>query len=460
MSYRTLVEVETLIIAIIGVGAILIWVRRRLERFRPGLSIARPLFVAFWLRLAAMAGVSATGIGTQLRGGDEIGFLAQAHQIAATGWFSGPWTPMFSKTGSNNLHEILFAIQIKALDFGPGALRVTQIGLALAGLLLIVAAVYDLGGPRAARLTAWLGAIEPSSVFFSSTLLKESLLYFAVGLVIFGGARLWRRFDLSGLLWMGAGCLTALFDRGYVGIFLSAGCVLLLLHVSGRNLRRRTQAIPVLLGVLLLAALMSPIMIRLSDPGTLKTFLQGSQNANTLVTPAPSALQDVGKPNGDNLALAPVNFTSRKEIIIHLPQRTFDLLVKPYPWQHYDWSQRFGAIGSLLALALLAALIRYAWRSRGSILNRTAPLLYPSLMLLIAYSLSVGNAGTGFRYRSHLLIPAIGMLSILWAASRAAVPARAGGASRRGLPYPQPWPVISSAASSPVTSAVARKANA
>jgi hypothetical protein len=96
-----------------------------------------------------------------------------------------------------------------------------------------------------------------------------------------------------------------------------------------------------------------------------------------------------------------------------------DLLFRPYPWQDYDWGQRLGAIGCLLALALLIALIRYAWLTRGGILRRTAPLLYPTLMMLIAFSLSVGNAGTGFRYRAHLLIPAIGILSILWATSGA-----------------------------------------
>src|SRR5581483_10057945 len=140
----------------------------------------------------------------------------------ATAWFSHAWTPLFSQTGINNLHVVVFAIQIKALGFGAGALRISQVGISLASFLLIAAAAYDLGGARAARLTAWLAAIEPSNVFFSGTLLKEPLLDLAVGLVILGGARVWRRFDLSGLLLMGGGCVIAVFDRGYVGFFLSA----------------------------------------------------------------------------------------------------------------------------------------------------------------------------------------------------------------------------------------------
>ena len=442
-----MIDVETLVIATFGVAISLGWLRRRLERNRPGLSIAKAIYVAFGLRLAAIAAVSATGIGTQLRGGDEIGYLAQAHQMAATAWFSGPWTPLFSNTGTNNLHVIAFAIQVKALHFGAGGLRITQVGIAMIGLLLIVAAVYDLAGPKAARLTAWLGAIEPASVFFSGTLLKEPLIELAAGLVIFGATRTWRRMDLTGLVVMGTGCLIGVFDRGYVGFFLIAASLLVLLHVSARNLRRRVQALPLLLGVILVAGLMSPAVVRLTSPGNLQSALQDSQNASTLVTPPPGAT--VGQPMSNNLALEPVNFSSRANIITNLPLRIRDLLLKPYPWQLGDWSQRFGAIGGLLVFALLIVLIRYAWRSRGSIFRLTGPLLYPTLMMLIAYSLSDGNAGIGFRYRAHLMIPAIGILSILWAASRGAVPARERHPSSiaYGAGAPRPVGMLGSAGS-------------
>ena len=50
---------------------------------------------------------------------------------------------------------------------------------------------------------------------------------------------------------------------------------------------------------------------------------------------------------------------------------------------------------------------------RGQYLARSRPLLYPLLFLLVAYSLSVGNAGTGFRYRTHLVTLGIGIMAIL-----------------------------------------------
>jgi hypothetical protein len=417
------INIETIVIATIVTWYGLRWLVRLLQRSRPELDIGRPVAVGYALRLASIAIVSATGIGTQLRGGDEIGYMAQAHQMAATSWFSAAWDPLFSLAGTDNLHVIVFAIQIKALSFGWGALRITQVGIAFTGALLIVAAVYDLAGPRAARLTAWLAAIEPTNVFFSGTLLKEPLLDFAVGLIVFGGARVWRRLDFTGLLIMAIGCVIAVYDRGYVGFSLTGGVMLLLLHASARHARGRMRAIPIVLAVLVGVVLISPTVLR--DAAREQRQLVSSQNANTLVTPSPSAAADVGQPSGNNLALEPVNFSSRTEVIIHLPERIRDLLLKPYPWQLGDWSQRLGAIGGLIVFALLFMLIRYAWLSRGSFLRRTAPLMYPVVLMTIAFSLSDGNAGTGFRYRAHLLIPSLAMFAILWTAQRARAPASA-----------------------------------
>jgi hypothetical protein len=87
--------------------------------------------------------------------------------------------------------------------------------------------------------------------------------------------------------------------------------------------------------------------------------------------------------------------------------------LKPYPWQLGDTSQRFGAVGTLVAYVVLFLLLRYAWLARGRVMGSIGPLLYPLLFLLIAYSLSAGNAGTGFRYRTHLVTLAVAMMAVL-----------------------------------------------
>jgi hypothetical protein len=95
-----------------------------------------------------------------------------------------------------------------------------------------------------------------------------------------------------------------------------------------------------------------------------------------------------------------------------------ELILEPYPWELHDSSQLFGALGTLVAYLILVLLIRYAWISRGEIFGRAGPLLYPLLFELVAYSVTVGNAGTGFRYRSHLVTLGICTMAILRESAR------------------------------------------
>jgi hypothetical protein len=155
-------------------------------------------------------------------------------------------------------------------------------------------------------------------------------------------------------------------------------------------------------------ALATPTLLSVTSTKSLQK-LQNAQNFTT----GQQATSTTGGTNSDNLALEQVNFSTRGAVLRNLPQRMFDLIFRPFPWQLQNTSQRLGAIGTVIAVAGFFALLGFAWRARGDVLSLIAPLLYPFLFLLVAYSLSAGNAGTGFRYRSHLVLLGAGMLIIL-----------------------------------------------
>ena len=351
-----------------------------------------------------IAGISLTGVGSTLRGGDEIGFLASAHQIAHLSWTSGQWLPT---AHASFLHVLVFAAQIKLLGSPEGALRITQVGISLAGILLIAASVYDMAGPRAARLAAWLMCLEVASLFFNELLHKDPLMELASGLVVFGGTRVWTKLDVRGIAMMLLGVLIALGTRQYVGWFLMAGALLLTLHASLRQLSGDLRTLPLILGLTAGIFVAIPAVVQATSDHSLQTKLQPSQTANAAATAGD------GGPNGNNLALEQVNFSTRGAIITSLPRRVFDVLVRPYPWQVGDVNQTLGVIGSLIALTCFCLLIRYAVMLRGQVFARAGPLLYPFFFLLIAYALSVGNAGTGFRYRTHLVTLALAAMVVL-----------------------------------------------
>jgi hypothetical protein len=394
---------EGVVLATVLVVFVFLWLVRVFQRTRPGFRIGWPLAVAFGLRLAAIAGIGASGLSSALRGGDETTFLHEAQFLA-----SQPLGHGYFPHGPYQLHVVVFALEMKLGFLDQAAMRIMQVGIALTGVLLILAAVYDLGGSRAARLAAWLLAFEPASIFFNSALHKEPLMELATGLVVYGGTRIWLRLDVRGILLCSLGGLIAIETRAYAGWFLVAAAVLILLHAAVRSLDRPMRAMPLIYAVIIIGFIAAPVILQASSKKNLQT-LQQSQNANSS---GASGLGQTGA-NSDNLALEQVNFSSRGAIISNLPKRVRDLILRPYPWQLSDTSQRFGAIGTLVAYMILFFIIRYAWLARGRVIGHIGPLLYPMLFLLIAYALSAGNAGTGFRYRTHLVTLGIAMLAIL-----------------------------------------------
>jgi len=403
---NTVIDVECVIVTALGVAFALALLLRALGRSRPELSITTPFVVGFGLRLLVIAGVAATGLGAQIRNApDELTWLFHAHQIAAQPWSSGEWLPW---NHQSYLQAIVMAAQLKTLGATVGALRITQVGISLAGALLIAAAVYDLAGKREARLAAWLLALEPASLLFNDLLLKESLMELGGGLVVFGAARVWRRLDVTGIAIMGAGSLVAMGARWYVGLLLLSCAVVVVLHASLRGLGSgKLRSLPLLYGMVAVIVVSTPAILAATSHKSLQENLQPLHNAES--TAAPGA----GVTSGNHLALESINYSSRAAIVENLPQGVYNLLFRPYPWQLGSLSQLLGAIGSLFALAVLFLLIRFAIAARGELMSRAGPLIYPLLFIAVAYALADGNAGQGFRYRTHLVTLAIAAMVVL-----------------------------------------------
>src|SRR4051795_11911965 len=328
MSERGLLDAEGVVLTVLVVGGVLWYLLTSLARSRPGLRIGAPVLAGVGIRLAAIAGMGATGLGSTLRGGDELTFIGQARFLAEQPLGRGtlPHAPY-------RLHTDLFAVQLKLGFLTEGAIRVTQIGIATAGAILIAAAVYDLAGGRAARLAAWLIAFSPAAIFFDSVLHKEPLMALAGGLVVFGGTMCWLRLDVRGILVCALGGLIAVETRPYAGWFLVSAAVLLLLHAALRNLDRPLRAMPAIYAVALIAFVATPVLVQASSKESLEP-LQQSQDAN-----AAGAALGTGSHNTSNLALERVNLSTRSAILTNLPTRVRDLVVRPYPWQLANPSQ-------------------------------------------------------------------------------------------------------------------------
>jgi len=384
-----------LIVLLVGAYG-LVFLVKMLQRSRPGLAIGIPVAVAFGVRILAARGVGQLSVSQDLRGGDELTFVFRAKELVGS---SLGGADSLDKLTSQ-LHTFIFSLDYRvfSLDAPKDLLRFQMVLFAVIGLALLSAAVYELAGPKAALFAAWVLAFEPTNVFFSGILHKESLMFMSEGLVAFGGATLWKRGNFSALAPMILGCLVAVATRPYAGWFLAAAAAAVVLHASltrHRGLRSLALTAAVVLGI----AAFIPVVWDASSHKNLKE-LQSSQDANTANTQA-------------NLSLERVDYSTRENLILNMPQRVFDVIFRPYVWQTRNVSQQLGALGTLVVLACLALLAQALARNRRAIMQRAGPLVYPALFMLVAYALSAGNAGTAFRYRSHIVGLALCLLIVL-----------------------------------------------
>jgi hypothetical protein len=401
LSDSSLYEDECVLIAT-AVGAYLLWLLVAvLRRSRADLKIGWPVAAAFLVRFAAAAALGSLSIGAQLRGGDEVTFLQNAHGLLGFSLTNQKVLDAMTST----LHTWLFSMNFRVFhpDPPPLMLRVEMITFAVIGLALLTAAVYELAGPKAAHVAAWILAFEPANVFFSSLLHKEPLMYMAEGAVAFGGAVYWKRGKLLALVPIVFGALIAIATRPYVGWFLAAGAAAVIMHASFTR-QRSPRALALAGALVLLLAAFFPLVWNASSKKNLQS-LQQSQNANAADTSA-------------NLSLERVDYSTRGKLITNLPQRISDVILKPYPWQTQNASQQLGVLGTLVMLLAMGFLVVAVVRQGRLVMQRAGPLIYPALFMLVAYALSAGNAGTAYRYRTHLVGIILCVVVVLWYARR------------------------------------------
>lgn len=224
-------------------------------------------------------------------------------------------------------------------------------------------------------------------------------MFLATGLVVFGGSLIWRRAEMRYLLLVGLGCLIAAATRNYASWFLLAAGAAITLHASLRSENRGSlRSFGLLAVVVLLIAATAPVVA--SRSGSTLSDLQKSQNANAT--------------DQSNLALEQVDYSNGTAVVTNLPKRMFDVAFRPFPWQLGNPSQKIGVMGTMVAYATLFVLLALALGRGSGIVDRGGPILYTFVFLFVAYSLSAGNAGTAFRYRSHLVVLGILLAVVVW----------------------------------------------
>ena len=186
--------------------------------------------------------------------------------------------------------------------------------------------------------------------------------------------------------------------RPYAGVFLFATglCLVGYMLWTGLGPERRRSIVGV-----------AAVVVIVLGAGAVASTRDPLGKAQSLQNEEPVAM--------DNLQLEPVDFTTAGGFARGLPERIRDFLLRPYPWQAANLSQRLGVAGTLIAWSLYVLLIYGLATSGRAAIARAGPFLFTAAVMTVTYALSTANAGAGYRHRIHLLFVLAAALGVLLA---------------------------------------------
>jgi hypothetical protein len=192
------------------------------------------------------------------------------------------------------------------------------------------------------------------------------------------------------------GVLIAAGVRPYAAGFLAAGVALVTAHLVLRSVDGRRRA--VVAALLVGAAVGAGGLLLFSSWGDARLAeLQAFQDSQRAV---------------GNLPLDAVDFTTPEGLARGIPLRTWDLLVRPYPWEQQNLSQRLAILGTIPTWFLTLAVLIAVFRRR--FVSNALPVAYMLFAVTIGYAVTTANAGTGFRHRMHVVVLLSALAAIVW----------------------------------------------
>jgi hypothetical protein len=382
-------------IALLVVSALNRW----FARSRPHFDVSGPLLVGLGVRALSIALLTAApDVGNRIRGTDEAAFVQQAGALLDLPLDDVRWRHLF--WGDLSVLPLL-SLRLVSGEVPIVAARFIQSSIALVGILLIAVAAYELGGTTASKVFAWIAALEPAGVFFSTLLHDEAIVLLGEGLIILGLVTWWRRSKLRGTAFLTAGAAILVGARPYLGGASVLACCVALGFIETERRFGLVRALGLAASVSVIGVAAALVALPQVAPGQ----LQSLQFAH-----------DYEYVGYSNLDLPPVEVTTTAGLADTLSARTIDFVTRPFPWQAENTSQRLGALGTLvwygLAVAALAALALVA--RRRELWVRAVPILLLACAQSAAYALSLVNAGLGFRHRMHLALMVAFVLAVAW----------------------------------------------
>ena len=294
---------------------------------------------------------------------------------------------MFGETGTIPFYSVVNAVAYAVL----GETRITM--SVLNGAISIVAAfvfaqiAQELHGTRVARFTFILIALFPSIAVWTSMNIREAWALLAIGLFQLALFRMRRSFSVINAIVLLASVAWMYTIRGYLVPLLVGGALLSLVVVRLRQIPYAVATLFVMAVFLRVYGEQLGIDIDLISVDSLE---QTHEMRRNLAYGGSAYGLDV-----DTRTLAGA--------LAYLPMGTLYFLCLPFPWAVSSTRQLLTIPESLVWYFLLYHALRELVLSVRKYLNDAAGLIFPTLLITLAYGLVSGNEGTAYRHRAQIV---------------------------------------------------------
>lgn len=300
----------------------------------------------------------------------------QAFTTSMSGWGMN-WLVAFVYffTGRN-----LFAVMIIECVIGAAtALLVYRITLE----------IYN--NKSAARIAAWLIALFPAMIIWSSQALKDGIIVFLLALMMICILELQKKLNPPYIFFLFLSLFGILSLRFYIFYMAAIAVTGSFLVGTSNNVKQVLQRVTAF-------AIVGLILMYI---GAIKTASTNFENYGSLeaVQRSREDLSRSGSGYGKDL-----DVSTTDGIVVALPIGLTYLMLAPFPWEAENLRQALVIPESIIWWCLMPFLviglwytIKYRWRNAIAILIFT-------LMLTFAYSIFQGNVGTAYRQRTQIQV--------------------------------------------------------
>lgn len=253
---------------------------------------------------------------------------------------------------------------------------------------------------QVARTTAFIVALCPSLVLWSSQVLKDGFIIFLLVIIMIALLNLLEKFDYISLMVLIFALFGIISLRFYIFYMVAIAVVGSFAvgtdTINGRSILRRLAALLIIgLGMTQLG-----VINRASREIETMTDLNRVQSTRKALATAQS---DISKEKGSGFG-EDLDVSTAEGAISAIPIGFTYLMLAPFPWEIRNFRQAITLPEMILWWASIPLLLLGLWYTIKHQFRSSIGILFFTFMLTIAYSIFQGNIGMAYRQRAQIQV--------------------------------------------------------